>query len=149
VARHRNGVRMGIVLSAVCGYMSIIGAGAQVADATSIDFCGRVIASDAYCPGPASSNWGTRWTYTSSSYGGAGSIDRLWAGMADVSYGYYTKFAYAYNATFVNGCWYKVSGTNNNYGISFQHEASGASHTINGHNDNSPNHTGCIGDFQI
>lgn len=142
--------RSRVWLSACLVGVAMIQITASAAHATSIDFCGRLVASDAYCTGPHSQNYGTRWTYTSTTYTGGGSIDKLWAGMADVTYGNYSQFAVAFNATFVNGCWYKTtSSTNNNYGISIQHEASGASHTIYGHNDNSPNHTNCVPDYSL
>jgi hypothetical protein len=52
------------------------------------------------------------------------------------------------NARFINGCWYNVSGLNT-YGIIIQQESSGASHTIYGHNDDSPSDTDCANFFAL
>jgi hypothetical protein len=46
---------------------------------------------------------------------------------------------------FIGGCWYKnYTGGSGDYGVIRQDENSGAAHTIYGHNDDSPNHSGCI-----
>jgi len=77
--------------------------------------------------------------YTSNTYTGSGSITRMRAGLCHTSC--YSPYDYADNATFVSACY--TGFLSLNYGLINQYESSGASHTIYGHMDNSPNHTGC------
>lgn len=130
-------------LMLVC--LALLGAGqVDTARAASVNFCGTLVASGGWCTGPLSYNYGTSWTYTSNTYNGAGTISDMIAWMANPGDGYDYWFR-GYNITFVNGCWYPVSGSSlgNNYGLIYQWESNGASHTLSGRNDDSPNHTGC------
>lgn len=90
-----------------------------------------------YC----SSTARTQWNYVSNSYYGGGSISRMRAGIfsgGNVMSGH----RYANNATFVNSCSYGVFY--NSYGVISQYEASGASHTLYYHVDDSRNHSHCF-----
>lgn len=121
------------------------GVAAESASAASVNFCGRVIASNngwgdatGQCTGPES----YRWTYVSSSYSGGGNIDRIKARMIHSdSRMYFAYAAHADNATAVAICYYGVFGWD--YPVVAQHEDSGASHTIYGYADQVTNRVNC------
>jgi hypothetical protein len=119
------------------------------ASAAQSDFCGVTKPSDSYCNGYQSSGYGTWWTYTSAKYYGGGNIRVLYACMRDQN-GYLFSYCWAANyATFAGGCWRNNTGFSSDFGSILQHEDTGSSHTIYGHNDDSPNHTGCIDAFAL
>lgn len=121
---------------------------AGTARAAQSDFCGVLKASNAWCGGYISTSWSTWWTWTSNRYLGGGTIDQLDACM---SYNgvLFSKCWSALRGTYAYGCWYKNYIGTGDYGLIRQFENSGASHTIYGHNDDSPNHSNCIPAFDF
>lgn len=122
-----------------------VAVGGTTASAATQDFCGAVRASTTGYPGPPSaycaSGTYSNWTYVSNTYYGGGNITRMRAGIFTASgIGYY--HFYADNTTFISACYSGFLSTN--YGIINQYETTGASHTLYGHMDDSPNHTGCF-----
>jgi hypothetical protein len=115
------------------------GVTASSASAYSANFCGIVIPSQYPPPWPCYSPFAGI-SYASSSYSGGGCIDDIYAGLSGG--GGYTSAAHGcYTNNFTNICHYPIAAQ---YGRSAQYEFSGASHTINGRIDDSPNHTGCV-----
>ena len=70
-------------------------------------------------------------------YTGGGCVDAIFAGLTGD--GYYSNTGACSN--FTSLCNYPIMAR---YGEAAEWEQSGASHTIYGHVDNSPNHTGCL-----
>ena len=137
-------------LRRVIAGLIVAGVFAPAAHAATADFCGVLVTSGVIsCPGPLSSSYGTWWTYTSNTYNGSGTISQMRVYMADTQHGYFTQSWYANNTTFVHGCWYRTIASSD-YGLLYQWESTGARHTLDGHNDDSPNHTfGCIPDYSV
>jgi hypothetical protein len=106
------------------------------AGAWSQDFCGYLIASNLTGDQGCSSSSHTPDYYSSARYNGGGNIQRLWVGFGD-------PYGYAPNATFASLCTYGSGSNGSRYSRVGQYDGS-ASHTIDGHADDSTNHTGCI-----
>jgi hypothetical protein len=117
---------------------------ASPARATTQSYCGVVIQSSTdynYSP-QCYSGWLNAWTYDSASYPGSGVVDRLCVHMQHSTGNWFAMGWCGYDTNFANVCNYGVLGPQDR-GWVRQHETSGASHTINGYVDDSPNHTGC------
>jgi|GEM_PF-2616889 len=112
------------------------------ASAAQADFCGYLRPSTTAFPGGTSQSCFSSyqaWTWVSNAYYGGGNIRRMRAGGCPASGCW--AYAYADYATSVHICYTGwVSGNN---GVINQMEDNGASHTIYGHVDDSPNHTNC------
>lgn len=132
------------MLAAVwCLVLAGLAATAGTASAYHDYFCGFLIPSTSTSP-PGFSCYGTRTalTYASASYGGAGLISELRAAIVDTShFPYNGTYGRATNATFVSYC-HGSQAVANVAGADGQTDG-GANHTINGYEDDSPNHTGC------
>jgi hypothetical protein len=108
---------------------------ASPASAYSADFCGVLVPSFGpppwYCYSASA-----RLSYSSSRYTGGGCVDYIYANLTGGD-----NVLGAGNCTnFISVCDYPII---TRYGRAQQFEFSGASHTIYGHVDDSPNHTSC------
>lgn len=110
--------------------------GSSSAQAYSADFCNVLVPSYAPPPWYCYSSY-TRLSYASARYNGGGCVDYLYAGLT----GDGDAYAVGSCTNFANICNYP---TISRYGRAQQFEYSGASHTIAGRVDDSPNHTGCF-----
>jgi len=110
---------------------------APASRAASQSYCGVLVGSSTSWAGSPCLSTNAAWTYSSASYGGSGVIDYLRTGLTSSSL---EVTDVALGGTFINVCTYRGG---NWTGRLAQFESSGASHTIDGHVDDSPNHTGC------
>jgi len=141
------------VVAGACVVATVIGAAALPgqARAASVDYCpGTPTANDWTCGAYwSSAPYNTWWTYTSTTYAGT-TLDHIYAGMQDSTNGWFTLYYQGVNAHSVNGCWYRnYSSGGIDAGLSWFVVANGASHTISGHNDDSPNHSNCIPAYSV
>ena len=104
--------------------------------AYSQDYCGVLITSHDGPPWSCTSAFASIY-YNSARYTGSGNIQRLTANLSGGSAGAEST---AFNATFTSIC-RRILYTQ--YGRVAQYDGT-ARHTIYGHVDNSPNHTGCV-----
>jgi hypothetical protein len=136
-------LRRALTLTLACAVAAIAMAFAHSPNASAYtqDYCGVVVPSSfsfGYCNSSTASI-----TYNRAQYTGGGTIDTLAAAIINNPGGGYRGGAYAASnaATFVSICFYsRASG----YGSLYQHENSGASHTISGRVDDSLGHTSCL-----
>jgi hypothetical protein len=138
-------VLTGVIASWLCAF-ALATLTPATASAASASFCGVLVPSSnawvetgKYCASGAI----TQWNYVSNTYPGGGNITRMRAGLWSTTTGNQVGgHRWADNATFVSSCAYGLF--TNSFGVINQYESSGASHTLNGHVDNSPNHTNCF-----